>query len=174
MVALVNALVLFVYLTDSSPDICGFVSVDREGFSYRGSESFPAPLFLPFPQVYVDADGGADSLPTSSVEGTIPFLSVDKTLYRDVTLIISLRPYLPDFLVPYLSDYWASWGERIPYVGEWQLTFYEETDLGWIKREVFGVMTPEHLDGVADDLLADADFNGVPSAFWNYKINRER
>jgi len=155
-----------------SPDFCASMQIEKAGIYYDGSDAlFPAPLFLPFPRVYVDAGGGADSLPESSVEGRIPYAKFHGILHRQIVLAINIRPYLYDHLLPYLPHYWEGWGgERIPYIGEWQLSYEEETTSGWEKKEFSGVITPACLSAVPDELLADADFNGSPSAFWNYEV----
>jgi len=155
----------------SPPDFCASMQIEKAGIYYDGGNAlFPAPLFLPFPYVYVDADGGADSLPKSSIEGRIPFSKVHGILHRQIVLTIKLRPYLYDHLLPYLPRYWAGWGERIPYVGEWQLGYEEETASGWEKKEITGAINPACMKGVPNELLADADFNGSPSAFWNHEV----
>ncbi len=175
MAILVSVFILFTHQISmvNSSELCGFIGVDRNGFNYDGgNELFPAPLFLPFPRVYVKKDGSVESLPRSSVEGTIPFLSINGVAYRNLSLRLSLKPYPPDFLIPYFPTYWESWGERMPYVGEWQLSFDEEQEIGWASQEISGAITPSCLSDVADELLADADFNGSPSAFWNYNLIR--
>ena len=155
-----------------TPDFCAFMQIDKAGVYYDGGqELFPASLFLPFPRVYVDPNGGADGLPTNSVEGHIPFSKVHGILHRQIVLTIKLRPYLYGHLLPYLPHYWAGWGgERMPYLGEWQLSYEEDTLAGWEKKEISGEITPACLKEVPDELLADADFNGSPSAFWNYEV----
>ena len=154
------------------PDFCTSMQIDKAGVYYDGgNELFTAPLFLPFPRVYVDTDGGTDSLPKSSIEGRIPYARVHGILHRQIVLMIKLRPYLYDHLLPYLPHYWEGWGgERIPYLGEWQLSYEEETLAGWEKKEISGAINPACLKDVPDELLADADFNGSPSAFWNYEV----
>ena len=175
MAILVSVFILFTHLFSmvNTSDLCGFIDVDRNGLNYGGGNAlFPAPLFLPFPRVYVKEDGSVESLPRSSVEGRIPFLSINGIAYRNLILHLSLKPYPPDFLISYFPMYWESWGERTPYVGEWQLRFDEEQEIGWISKEISGAITPSCLSGVSDELLADADFNGRPSAFWNYNLIR--
>ncbi len=176
MAGLVSRLLaLSVYLfAGFSPGICDYVSVSEQGLRYSGGlEIFPEHLFVPFPSVYVDAGGGVIGLANSVAEDTIPFVSVGNTRYRNVSMQLSLQPYTPDTLIPYISAYWDSWGEnRIPYVGEWRLSLEEQTNDGWIKHAVSGVIAPSCLRNVDDSLLADADFNGVPSAFWNYNVER--
>ena len=155
----------------SPPDFCASMQIEKAGIYYDGgNELFPASLHLAFPRIYIDEDGNAESLPKSSVEGNLSFLQVDGASHRQVALKIKLRPYLYDHLLPYLPRYWAGWGERIPYVGEWQLGYEEETASGWEKKEISGVINPACMKGVPDELLADADFNGSPSAFWNYEV----
>ena len=46
----------------------------------------------------------------------------------------------------------------------------EESDFGWEKKEISGAITPDCVSDIPDELLADADFNGDPSAFWNYSV----
>ena len=178
MVSLVSSLLaVSAYIfAGIAPGICGFVRVEEQGLCYNGGlDIFPESLSVPFPTVYADADGGVEGLPYSVVEDTIPFVSIEGVQYRDVYLQLSLRPYTPDFLIPYISSCWDGWGgSRIPYYGEWQLSFDEETIDGWIRRETSGVISPSCLSNVSSDLLADADFNGVPSAFWNHNVNREQ
>ncbi len=171
--AIFSTVFLLVSMQKFSPhDFCTSMQIDKVGIYYDGSnELFPASLFLPFPRVYVDADGGADSLPRSSVEGRIPYAKVHGILHRQIVLTIKLRPYLYDHLLPYLPHYWKAWGDsRIPYIGEWQLIYENENASGWEKKEISGVISPACLKGVPDELLADADFKGSPSAFWNYEV----
>ncbi|OQX64758.1 MAG: hypothetical protein B6I38_03540 [Anaerolineaceae bacterium 4572_5.1] len=155
-----------------TPDFCASMQIEKAGIYYDGGNAlFPASLHLAFPRIYIDEDGNAESLPKSSVEGNISFLQVDGASYRQVTLKIKFRPYLYDHLIPYLPHYWEGWGgERIPYVGEWQLSYEEENTSGWEKKEITGAINPACMKGVPDELLADADFNGSPAAFWNYEV----
>ena len=154
------------------PDFCVFMQIEKAGIYYDGgNDLFPAPLHLAFPRVYIDEDWKAESLPKSNVEGNLSFLQVDDASYRQVALEIKFRPYLYDHLIPYLPHYWEGWGgERIPYVGEWQLSYEEENTSGWKKKEITGAINPACMKDVPDELLADADFNGSPSAFWNYEV----
>ena len=167
--------ILFLLLSvQESPtfNFCEFMQVNQAGIYYDGNnELFPAPLQVAFPRAYIDKNGGAESLPKSSVEGSFSFLQVGDASYRQLALKMKFRPYLYDHLTPYLPDYWEVWGgKRIPYVGEWYLSYEEESDFGWEKKEISGAITPDCVSDIPDELLADADFNGDPSAFWNYSV----
>ena len=108
---------------------------------------------------------------------TVDFLkipSVDGTAFLElkrVHLTLSLQPVTPTYLMPYLSDIWVFWGgNRVPYMGRWEVSYMLLVDEEWEKYQYSGKITPADIPDLQAHLAADIDYNGVPSAFWNYQV----
>ena len=190
-----NTILLFLFLsfgtsgflidnhhTDFSPkeSPCMDLSADENGITCRVGEPFwDTRLFLPFPHVFVH-EKEMDSIrafPSSSVSETVDFLKIPTgkgTSFlelRRVRLTLSLHPVPPTYLMPYLSDIWPSWGgNRIPYAGKWEISYFVFTGDHWEERHYSGKISPADIPAIQNPLSADVDYNGVPSAFWNYQV----
>ena len=163
---------------DGSP--CMVLSMDEYGVTCRVGEPFwDTTLFLPFPHLYINAEeiNAIRAFPSNSVGETVDFLkipSVDGTAFLElkrVHLTLSLQPVTPTYLMPYLSDIWVFWGgNRVPYMGRWEVSYMLLVDEEWEKYQYSGKITPADIPDLQAHLAADIDYNGVPSAFWNYQV----
>ena len=156
------------------------LSMDEYGVTCRVGEPFwDTTLFLPFPHLYINEEeiNAIRAFPSNSVGETVDFLkipSVDGTAFLElkrVRLTLSLQPVTPTYLMPYLSDIWVFWGgNRVPYMGRWEVSYMLLVDEEWEKYQYSGKITPADIPDLQAHLAADIDYNGVPSAFWNYQV----
>jgi hypothetical protein len=151
-----------------SPDLCNFIQMEREGIYFNAGDEYVS-AFLSYPSINKARD--TETLPQSSMRKKFPALTINQASYRRAFISLSLEPYLYDHLMPYLSQYWEGWGMRVPYVGNWTFSAEEYVDGEWLPVEFRGEITPSCVSSVSEELLSDADYNGVPSAFWNYKVS---
>ena len=163
---------------DKSP--CTYLSVNEDGITCNIGEPFwDTQLFLAFPHLYINEKeiDSIRSFPSSSVSETVDFLkipTVEGTSFlelKQVRLTLSLQPVTPTYLLPYLSDIWVFWGgNRVPYMGRWEVSYMLLVDEEWEERQYSGKITPTDIPDLQAHLAADIDYNGVPSAFWNYQV----
>ena len=171
---------VFSPFSDESP--CTDLSVDEDGITCKVGEPFwDTSLFLAFPHLYINPDDIASvrAFPSSSVSETVDYLKIptrerEGTSFfelKRVRLTLSLHPVTPNYLMPYLSDIWAFWGgNRVPYMGRWEASYLLLVGEDWEERMYSGRINPADIPNLQDHLAADIDYNGVPSAFWNYQV----
>jgi hypothetical protein len=155
--------------------LCLVLSVAEDGIICKTGEVFGRKtLFLSFPRLYINTDNldSIRTLPISSVTEKLPFTRViGGRSVRDIDLTLSLLPATPAYLLPYLSEYWPYWGgNRVPYVGRWEISYWALVGDCWQEHHYSGKITPANIAGIPPHLAADIDYNGVPSAFWNYQL----
>lgn len=162
-----HSFVLLVFLFASANlNPCQIARINAEGLYFQSIE-------VPFPTVYVHADGSVDDLPESVFVDQLDWLQVGDTSYRQLDISLKLSPYLYDHMLPFIPAMWDGWGgDRIPYVGEWTLDYEILLDGRWESVHESGSINPQC--GIAHDpsLAADADFNGRPRAFWNNNVEK--
>jgi hypothetical protein len=173
---------VFSSFPDESP--CISLSVSEEGITCKVGEPFwKTTLFLAFPHLCINEEkiDSIRAFPSSSVSETIDFLKIptegDTSFFelRRVRLTLSLQSVTPTYLMPYLSDIWPFWGgNRVPYTGRWEISYLLFVDEEWEKYQYSGKITPADIPDLQDHLAADIDYNGVPSAFWNYQVELEK
>ena len=163
-----HSFVLLVFLFASANlNPCQIVTINAEGLHFQSIE-------VPFPTVYVHAGGSVDDLPESVFVDQLASLQVGDTLYRRLDATLKLSPYLYEHMLPFIPAMWEGWGgDRIPYVGEWQLEYDLLLDGRWQHISRSGKINPDCGIALAPGLAADADFNGSPSAFWNNQVVRQ-
>ena len=159
--------------------LCLVWSVAEDGVTCKTGEVFGRrTLFLAFPRLYINTDNldSIRTLPISSVTEKLPFTRViGERSVRDIDLTLSLLPATPAYLLPYLSEYWPYWGgNRVPYVGKWEISYWALVGDCWKEHHYSGKITPANIAGIPLHLAADVDYNGVPSAFWNYQVELDK
>jgi hypothetical protein len=169
---------IFSPFPDRSP--CMDLSVNEDGIICKVGEPFwDTRLFLAFPRLYLNEKEIASirAFPGSSVSETVDFLKIPTegdtsfSELRRVRLTLSLQPVTPTYLMPYLSDIWPFWGgNRVPYMGRWEVSYLLLVGEEWEEYQYSGRITPADIPDLQDHLAADVDYNGVPSAFWNYQV----
>jgi hypothetical protein len=169
---------IFLPFPDESP--CTDLSVDEDGITCKVGEPFwDTSLFLAFPHLYINEEeiDSVRSFPSSSVSEIVESLKIPTgkgTSFfelKRVRLTLSLQPVTPTYLMPYLSDVWPFWGgNRVPYMGKWEVSYLLLVGEDWEERLYSGKITPADIPKMQDYLAADVDYNGVPSAFWNYQV----
>ena len=161
-------------------DPCSSLSLNDQGLTCQVSEPYwGTTLFLPFPQLYVSEKNVASlrALPTSVVSERAYFLTIpnedrDEPLeLQRVQITLSFVPAISNTLIPYLEDQWISWGKnRVPYVGRWEVSYLLRVGDTWLPQHFSGEITPADIPNLSEDLAADINYNGVPTAFWNYQV----
>lgn len=169
---------IFSLLPDGSP--CIDLSVSEEGITCKVGEPFwETTLFLVFPHLHINEEeiDSIRSFPSSSISETIDFLEIpaeyDSSFLalKRVRIQLSLQPITPNHLMPYFSDIWPFWGgNRVPYMGRWEVSYLALVDDNWEAHQYSGRITPDDIPNLKPSLAADVDYNGVPSAFWNYQV----
>ncbi len=169
---------IFSPFPDRSP--CMDLSVNEDGITCKVGEPFwETSLFLAFPHLSINEEkiDSIQAFPSSSVSETVDFLKIPigegsafSELHR-VRLTLSLQPVTPTYLMPYLSDIWPFWGgDRVPYMGKWEVSYLILVDEEWEEHRYFGKISPADIPNLQGHLAADVDYNGAPSAFWNYQV----
>ncbi len=194
-----NLIFLFLYLSllpfEYAPDLveqeqagqtlpaypCSSLSLDKQGLICQVGEPYwDTTLFLPFPHLYISEKNVASlrALPISSVSERAYFLTIhnedhDEPLeLQKVQIRLSFVPAISNTLIPYLEDQWISWGkDRVPYVGQWEVSYLVRVGDVWQPQVVSGKITPADIPTLSTDLAADINYNGVPTAFWNYQVS---
>lgn len=167
---------------DKSP--CADLSVSEDRITCKVGEPFwDTSLFLAFPHLYINTKeiDSIQAFPSSFVSETVDFLKIPtegdtsfSELHR-VRLTLSLQPVTPTYLMPYLSDIWSFWGgNRVPYMGKWEVSYLILVDEEWEVHRYFGKINPADIPNLQSHLAADVDYNGVPSAFWNYQVELDK
>ena len=169
---------IFSLLPADSP--CADLSVSEEGISCKIGEPFwETTLFLAFPHLFIDEEkiSSIPAFPSSSISETVDFLKIPieegSSFFelKQVRIKLSLHPVTPTYLMPYLSDIWPFWGgNRVPYMLKWEVSYLLLVDKEWEARMYSGKLIPADIPNLQDHLAADVDYNGVPSAFWNYQV----
>jgi hypothetical protein len=163
---------------------CIDLSVSEDGITCKvGKPFWKTTLFLGFPHLYLNEKeiDTIQAFPSSSVSETVDFLKIptgeDTSFFelKQVRLTLSLQPVTPTYLMPYLSDIWSFWGgNRVPYMGRWELSYLLLVGDQWEENHHFGKIMPADIPDLQDHLAADVDYNGVPSAFWNYQVELKK
>jgi hypothetical protein len=167
---------------DESP--CTVLSITEAGINCKVGEPFwDTTLFLPFPHLYINGEeiNAIRAFPSNSVSETVDFLKTPTgegasfLEMKRVRLTLSFQPVTPTYLMPYLSDIWLFWGgNRIPYMGKWEVSYLLLVGENWEERQYSGKITPADIPDLQAHLAADVDYNGDPSAFWNYQVELEK
>jgi hypothetical protein len=161
---------------------CSSLSLNTQGLACPVRKPYwDTTLFLPFPNLYI-SEKNVDSLralPVSSVSERAYFLTIhnedrDEPLeLQQVQITLSFVPAISNTLIPYIEDQWISWGKnRVPYVGQWEVSYLLRVGDEWIPQYFSGKITPVDIPDLSADLAADINYNGVPTAFWNYQVFR--
>jgi hypothetical protein len=129
---------------------------------------------LDFPQVNLKrALAGDEFLPKAKATFSENEKKVGDTTYRNIDFILRWEPNTPEFLQIYLNEYLPYWGNRVPYRLFWS-AHYEEclnedcTNTALVNEK--GEFLPSDIKDLDSSLAADANFNGVPVAFWNMNV----
>jgi len=159
---------------------CASLALDSQGLTCQVGEPYwDTTLFLPFPHLYISEENVdyLRALPVSSVSERAYFLTIynedhDEPLeLQQVQIRLSFVPAISNTLIPYLEDQWISWGkDRVPYVGQWEVSYLLRVDDVWLPRQFSGKITPADFPNLCSDLAADINYNGIPSAFWNHQV----
>ena len=173
---------VFPHFPDEYP--CIDLSVNEAGITCKVGEPFwETTLFLAFPHLYINEEkiDSIRSFPSSTVSETVDFLKIPTeegasfSELRRVRLTLSLQPVTPTYLMPYLSDIWSFWGgNRVPYMARWEVSYLILVDEEWEEHRYFGKISPADIPNLQSHLAADVDYNGVPSAFWNYQVELDK
>lgn len=159
---------------------CSSLVLDSLGLTCEISAPYwDTTLFLPFPRLYISEDNVAllRALPVSSVSERAYFLTIpnedrgESLELKQVQITLSFVPAISNTLIPYLEDQWLSWGEnRVPYVGQWEVNYLLWVGDTWLPQHFSGKITPADVPNLSPDLAADINYNGIPTAFWNYQV----
>jgi len=159
---------------------CADLALDKQGLTCQVSESFwDTTLFLPFPRLYISDENVASrrSLPVSSITEKVHSLTIqgrspDSYLeLQQIQITLSFLPAISNTLIPYLEDQWNSWGkDRVPYVGQWEVYYLLRIDDAWLPQHFSGKIMPDDIPDLPFYLAADINYNGIPTAFWNYQV----
>jgi len=159
------------------------LSVNEDGITCKvGKPFWDTRLFLAFPHLSINEKeiDSIRSFPSSSVSETVDFLKIpigegSSSELRRVRISLSLQPVIPTYLMPYLSDIWKFWGgNRVPYMARWEISYLILVDEEWEEHRYFGKITPADIPNLPSCFAADVDYNGVPSAFWNYQVELDK
>jgi len=168
MGSLVRLLLIFIAYSLKMPSPCDSMTVKPEGIYYPGG-------MAPFPLVYISKTEKSKTLTSMSVDEEMPFFRANGKEFQNIRFSITLKPYLRSYQLSHLPEIWKAWGgSRVPYTAKWQLTYtlvdYEDGE----RAEEYGLFTgdilPSCVNAVKEELVADADFNDTPRAFWNTNI----
>jgi hypothetical protein len=129
---------------------------------------------LDFPQVNLkSALAGDKFLPQAENIFTADEKTVDGKSYRNIAFTLRWEPNTPEFLQIYLNEYLPYWGNRIPYRLFWSARYEECLDEDCTNKALVNVkceFLPSDIKDLDSSLAADANFNGVPVAFWNMNV----
>ena len=159
---------------------CASLFLNEQGLTCNVSDPYwETTLFLPFPRLYI-SEKNVDSLralPVSSVSERAYFLTIQREVnaepleMKQVQITLSFVPAISNTLIPYLEDQWIFWGKnRVPYVGQWEVSYLLRVGDAWLPQVFSGEITPADIPNLSADLAADINYNGVPTAFWNYQV----
>lgn len=161
---------------------CANLYLDGQGLTCQVGEPYwDTTLFLPFPHLYISEKNVASlrALPVSSVSERVYFLTIhnedcDEPLeLQQVQISLSFVPAISNSLIPYLEDQWISWGkDRVPYVVHWEVSYLSRVGDAWLPQHFSGKLSPADLPNIPPNLAAEINYNGVPTAFWNYQVFR--
>lgn len=159
---------------------CVSLDIDSRGLVCQVGEPYwDTSLFLPFPRLYISEENVASlrALPVSSVSEQVHSLrirdedEVDSLELQQVRISLSFVPAISNTLIPYLKDQWTFWGKnRVPYVGEWEVSYLLRVGDAWLPQHFSGEITPAGIPVLSPNLAADINYNGAPTAFWNYQV----
>jgi len=159
---------------------CSSLALDSQGLTCQVGEPYwDTSLFLPFPRLYISEENVASrrSLPISSITANIHALTIQRgnpdsyLELKQIQITLSFLPAISNTLIPYLEDQWNSWGkDRVPYVGQWEVSYLLRVDDGWLPQHFSGKIVPNDIPDLPSHLAADINYNGIPTAFWNYQV----
>jgi hypothetical protein len=156
----------------SIPEVCENVHVTNAGVTC--SSVFGAQVSLEFPQVNLtNVLEGDEYLPRASSTTRIDEKATGDNTYRNIVLVLTWEPVTPDFLQIYLNEYLPYWGNRVPYRLLWKVHYEKCAVMNcteWMAISKSGEFLPSDVRSMPYDMAADADFNGVPVAFWNVNV----
>jgi hypothetical protein len=113
---------------------------------------------------------GDSHLPRQSEFVFISEKVVDDAVYQNLTLGLHWEPATPAFLQMHLEEYLPYWENRIPYRLFWSAQ-YEVCGQNCSAVFTEGEFLPDDIEDLSPSLAADINFNGVPAAFWNTRVN---
>ena len=161
---------------------CADLYLDGQGLTCQVSDPYwEITLVLPFPNLYITETNVASlrALPVGSVSERAHFLTIHKEdrdeplELQQVQITLSFAPAISNSLIPYLEDQWISWGkDRVPYIVQWEVSYLLRVGDAWLPQYFSGKITPADIPNISSDLAADINYNGVPTAFWNYQVFR--
>ncbi len=161
---------------------CADLMLDAQGLTCLVSDPFwETTLFLPFPRLSISEENVASlrALPISSVSERVHALTIrgedqaEPLESQQIQISLSFVPAIPNSLIPYLEDQWISWGkDRVPYIGQWEVSYLLRVGDDWVPQHFSGKIMPEDIPNLPAGLAADINYNGIPTAFWNYQVFR--
>ncbi|MBT7072923.1 MAG: hypothetical protein HN855_08105 [Anaerolineae bacterium] len=159
---------------------CASLALDSQGLTCQIGESYwDTTIFLSFPRLYFSEENVDElrALPVSSASQRVHALTVhnEKQIVplelQQVQITLSFVPAISNTLIPYLEDQWLSFGkDRVPYVGQWEVSYLLLVGDVWLPQYFSGKIMPDDIPDLSADLAADINYNGVPTAFWNYQV----
>ena len=155
-----------------NPDPCEAIQVTTVGVVCESRYGFTA--HLNFPQIDLKTVlGGDEYLPEAEAVFTEKEKTIGAKTYRDIDFYLQWEPVTPEFLQIYIPEYLPYWENRVPYRLLWSAHFEEcpvQSCHEWQAANETGEILPSDIEGLHPDLAADANFNGVPAAFWNVNV----
>jgi len=129
---------------------------------------------LDFPQVNLKSVlAGDEFLPQAENVFTADEKTVGGKSYRNIAFTLRWESNTPDFLQIYLDEYLPYWGNRVPYRLFWSARYEECLEEDCTNKALVnekGEFLPSDIKDLDSGLAADANFNGVPAAFWNMNL----
>ncbi len=160
-----------VAVSEGYPSPCEELHVTSVGVVCKSN--FELVARLDFPKVNLkNVLAGDEYLPQARTELTAREKAFGDRLYRNIVFILRWESNTPEFLQIYLKEYLPYWGNRVPYRLFWSAR-YEVCPLNrteWVTVDEKGEFLPSDVKDLDADLAADANFNGVPAAFWNTNV----
>jgi hypothetical protein len=154
----------------SSP--CSEIEVTRVGAVCKSTYGFIARL--DFPEVDLERVlAGEEYLPDAKAVFAQEEKTIGDKTYRDVVFSLDWKPVTPEFLQNYIHEYIPYWGNQVPYRLLWTARYQEcsiKNCAEWTTANMNGEFLPSDIKDLQNDLAADANFNGVPAAFWNTNV----
>jgi hypothetical protein len=156
---------------DGYPSPCTELHVTSVGVVCKSK--FDLVARLDFPEVDLkSALAGREYLPRASTEFAAHEKAFGDKLYRNIVFILRWESNTPEFLQIYLKEYLPYWGNRVPYRLFWGARYEvcSSNCTEWVTVDEKGEFLPSDVKDLSADLAADANFNGVPVAFWNTNV----
>lgn len=157
-------------MVDSIP--CSELHVTQTGVTCDSNSD--SPMHLDFPKVNLQRVlAGDEFLPQAENVFAADEKTVGGKSYRKIAFTLQWEPNTPEFLQIYLNEYLPYWGNRVPYRLFWSVRYEECLDEDCTNKVLVnekGEFLPSDIKDLDSNLAADANFNGVPVAFWNMNV----